>query len=216
MRIILMLTFLMAGQIGYSQRIVTGRVLDRYARTPVANVDVTIYKGTEYMSTNAQGYFQLTVNEGDSLMFLHPDYQPGLIAIPETNNFSVSIEKVISFPVYEEGISKLYQYIQQNIQYPNGALFKRKECVLIMELRVDSTGSVLDCKALNEVKSNFEKAAADVLMKIPGKWTASDRISSFIFPLVFKIENEDTKLSYPRVVLPEGKMMEQIFITASF
>ena len=200
----------------FAQRLITARVLDSTTKKPVGDVAVTIYKGTSYTITRNNGYFQLTVHEGDSLLLTHQNYNPGLIAIPDADVFSIYIVKNNFHPEYLDGEANLYGYIKQNLKYTRTARLKGIEALLFVELLVDSTGNIVECKTLNEIGGKCEKEAISVFEKIPGKWSHSHQTTRFIFPVVFSMGIKEMSIETPQIDLPEGKIMSRIIITAEF
>ena len=197
----------------HAQRLITGKTLDIQSREPIDQVDVAIFKGTQITTTNSHGYFQLNVNEGDSLLITHPDYKLGLIPVPEVDVFIVYMEKVDMYPVYLDGDRKLFMFIQQNLKYPAAARRKRVEGVLLIHVLVDQEGNISNCLALNELGGNCAKETLEVFNKIPGKWSSSMENSSFIFPVIFQFSSQNEKHRMPAVEIPEGKMMPSITVT---
>ena len=109
----------------HAQRIITGRILDIYSKEPVENAVVTIFKSTETTTSNAKGYFQVELHDGDSLLITHHDYKPGFVNIPEQDVFIVYVEPYEDYPNYLDGIAKLYKYLQESLVYPSSARMKR-------------------------------------------------------------------------------------------
>ena len=200
----------------FSQRLITAKVLDSNSKKPVGEVAVTIYKGASYTITRDNGFFQLTVHEGDSLFLTHRDYNPGLFVIPDADVFSIYLVKNIYYPAYLDGEAELYSYIKQNLKYPRAAIMKEIEALLFVELLVDSTGNVVKCNTLNEIRGNFENKAVSVFEKIPGKWSHSHQTKRFIFPVFFSMGLKEMSIETPQVDFPEGKIMSHIIIVADF
>jgi len=198
----------------FAQRIITGKLLDYRTKNPVEGATVIVYKGTSATSSNARGYFQLSSNDGDSLLISHPEYILAFIPVPEVDNFTLYIDKQGAYPEYLQGEAQLYSYLWANLKFPVSEITKRKEEVLFVELCVDSTGIITSCKALNDLGKKFEKATIPVFEAIPGRWSASHQSSKFIFPVLFKIGLKETDIEVPMINIPEGKMMTQIIVYA--
>lgn len=208
------LLFICFSNIVRSQRLVTGRVLEIYTKKKIENVDVTIYKGTATTATNKAGFFQLKVEDGDSLLFAHPDYKLGLIAVPEADMFTVYLEGVDDYPVYLQGQAELYKFIQEKLEYPNKALFRRVEGIVVIMLTIDSDGNMVTCKGLNELGGNCTKEAVKVFMQIQGKWSPGTESKNLLFPVVFRIGNTKSELDIPDFEAVEGKFMAPIYVTS--
>jgi len=213
MRLYLFLLCFALPFISVAQRIVTGKVLDIFTNNPVDAVAVTIYKGTSTTVTNEKGYFQLHVNNDDSLLLSHRDYQIGLIGIPETDVFTVFMTSNEFFPEYQEGIASLYTFLYQNLKYPRQAMTKGIEGVLFIEALVDSIGNLKECNALNELGGHCSEEAIEVFMEIPGKWTPSHRTSRFVFPLIFSIHTNEDDIVLPAIDFPKCKFMPKISVS---
>ena len=198
----------------YSQRLITGKVADLRTKDPVQNVDVSIYKGTAVTTTNKSGYFQLTIQEGDSIVLMHPDYQLGIISVPEADVFSVFIQKVNDYPAYLEGEAILYKYLQENLKYPRAARNKRIEGMLVIQLSIDAQGNISGCEALNDLGGKCAEEAIEIFKKIPGRWSAHSEENHFIFPIIFQIGMEKKNFEAPDIELGNGKIMEAIYINS--
>jgi len=209
------LLFMCFSDIVHSQRVVTGKVMDILTKKEIENVDVTIYKGTATTSTNNRGYFQLNLEEGDSLLFAHPEYQLGLIAAPDAAIFTVYLEGVDDYPVYLPGEAVLYKFLQEHIQYPNKALFKGVEGIAVIMMTIDSDGNMITCKALNELEGNCTREAVKVFLQIPGKWSAGAESKNLLFPVVFRIGKTKDDIEIPDFDVVKGKFMDPVYVTGT-
>ena len=210
-----LLAFLMSFGVS-AQRLITGKVLDLNTKEPVDKLVVTVYKGTSFAITNHSGFFQLNVNEGDSLLISHQNYELGLIAIPETDVFSLFVKKNEYYPAYLDGEWKLFTFLEQNIKYPRAARAKKIEGIVYVELGIDSTGNIDFCKALNNIGSNFEEEVIPVFLNIPGEWSPSQSTKSFIFPIIFRIGYGETTIEVQEIDFPVGKKMRQITVVPEY
>ena len=183
------------------------------AKKTIADVDVSIYKGTATTTTNKGGYFQLEVKEGDSLLLTHPDYRMGLIAIPDADVFRIYLEGVDNYPVYLKGEAELYRYLQMNLKYPIKARNKRIEGIAMIMLTIDADGNMLSCRGLNEIEGNCTKEALEVFHEIPGKWSHGEETKNLLFPVVFQLgKNKKANLKIPEFEMVKCKIMEPIFV----
>lgn len=197
-----------------AQRLVTGKVSDLRTKTAVEGFSVSIFKGTAFTTTNKYGYFQLTVENGDSLLISHPDYKIGIIAIPEADVFTVFVEKVDDFPAYLEGEAILYKFLQENLKYPRAARSKRIEGVIVIRLHIDAGGNMSGSEALNDIGGKCAEETLEVFKQIPGKWSEHSQDKQFLFPIIFQIGMEKKEIKVPDIKLSDGKIMEPIFISA--
>lgn len=198
----------------FSQRIITGKLLDYYTKNPVENASVVIYKGTQATLTNKNGYFQLTIQDKDSLIITHKDYKVAIIGVPDVDVFAVYVEKQNYYPAYIDGVAQLYAYLFKNLKYPGTPRQNTQDQLLLVHLMVDSLGRIASCTPINHPGDNFERAAIPIFKKIPGTWSASKGSSSFIFPVVYKVGIKESEVEIPRIQLPEGKIMDQVTVYA--
>jgi hypothetical protein len=197
-----------------SQRLITGRVLDINSKESVGQVEVSVFKGTSTTTTRANGYFQLTIDEGDSLLVMHPDYKIGLFAVPSVDVFIVYVEKFNDYPTYLAGQAKLYRYLKDNLRFAPRTRSKRNEGVLLVQLVIDTNGKIEDCVLLNSFHKKYEQNALEVFKGIPGSWSAPKYRKSLIFPLIYQYANSINQVEFPDIKVPKGKVMERIMIFA--
>lgn len=207
--------FLIFSETLSAQRLITGKILELNTKSPIDQVDVSVYKGTATTTSNNRGYFQLTIDEGDSLLITHPEYKIGLIAVPKVDVFFLYLESLTYYPTYLDGPVTLYKHLQKNLKYPRQARNKKIEGWLCIELKVDSAGNLIECKALNDIGGNCVKETVDVFQKIPGKWSVSNNAKYFIFPVLFKLDFKEKQFQMPDIDISHGKLMEPIIITAA-
>lgn len=209
-----LLIFVFSCEAGFAQRLITGRVMDLNTKSKLEQVDIAIYKGTSITTTNKNGYFQLTVEPNDTLLLMHPAYKVGKIAIPDTDVFLVYLEKVDNYPIYLQGKMKLYTYLEQNLKFSPKMKSRKNEGVLLVQVSVTENGKIDACRLLNEFIEKYEKNALDVFQNIPGGWSHSPEPKNLIFPLIYKFRTSSSPIEWPRIVLPEAKLMEVITIYA--
>lgn len=201
---------------GYSQRIITGQVLNLDSKLPVEDVAVSVFRGTTTASTNKRGHFQMTITEEDSLVFTHPDYKSGGLKPPEASVFIIYVEQYNYFPSYLDGEENLFLYLQENLKYPRKARIHEIEGLLYIEVVVDSEGEIVECKALNELGKKCEPEIIMVFEKIPGKWEKYEEPvkKSLIFPVEFRLASSKNRTIPQDYDLPRGKLMNKITVTA--
>ncbi len=196
----------------FAQITFTGRVLNMYTRLPVDQVGIAIYKGTSTASTNSFGYFQLIVQKGDSLLITHPDYKPGVIPVPETTGMALLIDPYDDYHVYKEGIPKLYEYLQMNLNYPRVARLKKIEGVMFIELSLDANGHMTACRWFNDIGGNCAKHALAIFRAIPGDWYPSSEAKRLLFPVVYSLGHSAGALEIPDLQMPNSKVMDEIVV----
>jgi hypothetical protein len=212
-----MLLFISTLSSVFGQRIITGKVLNLNSKLPVENVSVTVFKGTEFATTNDHGFFQLTLNDRDSLIFTHPDYKTGGLKLPETDVFIVYMEQYNYYPVYLEGDMALYDHLKAYLKIPKKARNRAIEGVLFIEVMIDASGKMLSCSALNELGANCEEEIVEVFSNIPGGWSPWEEPFNkrLIFPVIIQMGLAGSDLNLPQMALPEGKLMKSITLAAT-
>lgn len=210
LRFIAFLSLISICSFAFSQRLITGKIMDVNTKKPIENVDVTVFKGTEFATTNTHGYFQLTVLDEDSLLITHRDYKTGLLPIPEPDVFNILLMPHDTYPLYSDGSGNLYTYLQSSLKYPRSASAKKIEGVVVLELILSATGEITDCRCLHEIGGKCGETAVSVFKSIPGKWTQSQESKSLIFPVVYILGVNLKTFKMPDIELPVGKMMEAI------
>jgi hypothetical protein len=201
----------------FGQRIMTGRVIDLYSKTPVENVTITVFASPRFSITNHLGYFQMQLEPGDSLSFTHPDYKSGGISLPDSGKLAVVyIEPYKRYPYYEEGNAALIDYLMKNLTYPRKAKNWSKEGNLFIQVNIDSSGSIDSCFALNELCSKCQDEIIEVFYKIPGCWISSPdkKNNALIFPLSFYLIRRQTPSEIPQINQPGLKIMKRISLIA--
>jgi hypothetical protein len=199
-----------------AQRVITGKVLNQDSDLPVENVAVSVFMGTASTTTTDRGFFQLTIDEGDSLVFTHPDYKSGGLTPPEENVFLIYIEQYHFYPSYSEGEHVLYDYLRKHLKYPRKMRNRNEEGAVLIELMIDSAGTISSCQSLNSLRAQCESSIVEVFTRLPGSWSKSEinYEKRLIFP-VFLLINEKSKVpTLPDVPLPKGKLMQGIAVLA--
>jgi hypothetical protein len=211
------LLFMLALSSAFGQRIVTGRVVNLHSKLPVENASVTVFKGTDFATTNDRGYFQMNLHDDDSLIFTHPDYITGGLKLPEADVFVIYAEQYNFYPFYLEGDVELYDYLMEQLKIPKKARNRAIEGILFVEMLIDSAGTLVSCSALNKLGANCEDELVEVFSNIPGLWSKSDVPYSkrLIFPIIIQMSNEASGLDVPQMKLPEGKLMRSITLIAT-
>lgn len=196
-----------------AQRLVTGKVLDITTKEKIEGVDVTVYKGTSFAKTREHGYFQIHITDGDSLLIAHPNYKLGLIQVPEVDAFTIYLEPVDDYPVYLQGLSSLYNFLQRNIEYPGAARFQRVEGIVAVLLSIDPEGEISECRALNDIGGNCDRNTIEVFKMIPGEWSKGTNTKNLIFPVFFIMDSDPEEVEVPDVEKIVGKVMEAVIVS---
>jgi hypothetical protein len=199
-----------------AQRTISGRILNINSELPVEGAAVSVFKGTGSAVTNTQGFFKLTVNAEDTLIFTHPDYKTGLIAVPKPDAFIAYMEQYHYYPEYMEGEEQLYKHLQEQIKYPRKARSRGIEGLLFVEVLIDSSGHIASCRALNALGGNIEDEIVMAFKSIPGDWTPFDipLEKRLIFPVELRLGIAEVRPDLTGIKLPEGKLMPRIAISA--
>jgi hypothetical protein len=199
-----------------AQRTISGRILNINSGLPVKGAAVTVFKGTGAAVTNSQGFFQLHVQSGDTLIFTHADYKTGLIEVPNPDAFVAYMEQYNYYPDYLDGEEQLYKHLQEQIKYPRKARSRGIEGLLFVEVLIDSAGHIASVSALNELGSQIEDEIVTVFRNIPGAWTPFDipLEKRLIFPVELRSGMSATKYDLKGIELPKGKVMPVIIVSA--
>jgi hypothetical protein len=199
-----------------AQRTITGRVLNINSGLPVEGAAVSVFKGTGAAVTHANGYFQLVVESGGTLIFTHPEYKTGLIPVPEPDAFVAYMEQYHYYPKYLDGEEQLYIHLQKQLKFPRKARSRGIEGFLFVEVLIDSIGNIASCQALNALGGNFEDEIVEVFRSIPGGWTPFDIPveKRLIFPIELRLGLAEVKPDLTGINLPDGKLMPRIAISA--
>ena len=102
-RILFMLPILSIGTVCTSQRLITGWVLDEATNKPIAQAFVTIVGKDINTFTNIKGFFQLTIDNTDSITVSFIGYKPLTFISPGATTFQIQLKKV-PIVIYNEGM----------------------------------------------------------------------------------------------------------------
>lgn len=78
------------------KRQITARVVDSKTKKPIKDAKVKIQGTSVEAVTNFLGFVQVTIEAIDTLLVQHPEYEIGLIKIPDVNNFQIGLTKLQS------------------------------------------------------------------------------------------------------------------------
>lgn len=76
------------------RRQITAKVVDSETKKPVKDARVIILGTNIETATNFLGFIQITIDTVDTLIIEHPEYEIGLIKVPEVNSFQISLTRI--------------------------------------------------------------------------------------------------------------------------
>lgn len=173
----MLVVFMVAFQIGHSQSLITGRVVDKETGKYLGDVSIVKVGSDFKTTTNAMGFFQLEVSGSTKLELSSKDYVTAQIEISGKGNvrielirkhFSVRVQEPPSFP---GGIPALHEYIRKNMRVPRGT----PSGIVRVQIKIDSTGSVIkdSVKIIQSLNKACDWEALRVMKKSP-KWIPGD------------------------------------------
>jgi len=78
------------------RRQITAKVIDGETKKSIKDAKVTV-QGTDIVATtNILGFMQVTIDAMDTLLVEHPEYEIGLIKVPDVNNFLITLTRTTS------------------------------------------------------------------------------------------------------------------------
>jgi hypothetical protein len=195
----------------FSQRVVTGRVVDKDSGKPVIDAVIKLINSDVETRTNALGFFQLSVDTMQQILVTSSAYETMQGSIPlDVNNFSIKLvrkeiatEEEIFTPIDESatfpgGFQKFYTYISKNMKYPKSARKAGITGKVFVEFVIDKDG-VIDTSSV----------------RVPSEEDLKRNTSGSYFK---SIDNEECKLEAIRLIknspawnpaLQKGKPVKQ-------
>jgi len=76
------------------RRQITAKVVDSETKKPVKDARVIIQGTNIETVTNFLGFIQITIDTVDTLIIEHPEYEFGIIKVPELNSFQISLTRI--------------------------------------------------------------------------------------------------------------------------
>lgn len=211
-RLMLLLIFGLTVYDSFSQRLVTGRVLDNLSKEPIINATVRNNEKKLTTLTNHLGYFQLEVDSVDMLTVLNDGYEELKFLPPSSNSFQVYMIKN-SVQIYKEGMQYFYDFIGQNIQYPINARTFNRQGTVYVSFNIDTSGKLTNLNVINDIGGGCGKEVKRVIKKIPSKFISDTTNSLYILPVKFVIRNMESK-KMTQVNLPDCQLLIELVVTA--
>jgi hypothetical protein len=105
----------------------------------------------------------------------------------------------------------------ENLKVPKKARYRAIEGILLVELLIDASGTMVSCSALNELGANCEDEIVKVFSNIPGGWSESEVTFNkrLIFPIIIQMGIDGSDINVAQIKLPEGKLMRAITLAAT-
>ncbi|UKN02155.1 energy transducer TonB [Paracrocinitomix mangrovi] len=116
-------------------------------------------------------------------------------SIAQTEDFIVDFAEVD--PQFPGGEDAMKNFINQNIEYPLKAQAEGEQGIVYVQFVVQKDGQIKDVKILRGVSENLDKAAAQVVKKMP-KWTPGTQSGKkvsvrYTLPIHFKLNPGDQR-----------------------
>jgi hypothetical protein len=211
-RILTTIILLHIGFVSFSQRIITGRVVDKDTKTPLKDVTINVKDKNISTMTNHKGFFQITVDSLDVLMVSLQDYQTLTFNAPSTSNFQIGISKAPS-SIYKGGMEAFYKFIGQKIRYPQSARISNKRGYTYVSFQIDSLGGIRNLNIVQDIGGGCGDAVVEVLTKMSGEFLPDTSNSTYILPVQFRIGRDNSE--YPKLEnIKNEKLLQEIIVTA--
>jgi len=194
-----------------AQRQLNGIVVDQDTQKPLEGVAVAIEGKDKDTLTNALGSFHVLVNKSDILVFTKSSYISVKTKVPVSDDLQVSLKKR-TVPEYLGGTEKFRKFFLENVKYPEDARKMGVEGTVYVSFDIDTLGQLNSIKLINDIGGGCGTEVAKVSRKLPKTWIPIDTRTLVILPLTFNLGG--SKRTEP-VKLPEGKLLDEIVITAS-
>jgi hypothetical protein len=195
----------------HSQQQITARILDSKTNLPVQDATVSVLDKETKTVSNYLGYFQLSVDTSDFIIFEKTFYETGMVKVSSNSRMTVLLKKRTEAE-YEGGFDDFYLFISQNIKYPSNARLNGTQGRIYSSFVIDSLGYLEDINLLNDIGDGCGIAVELVLASLPNLWIPAENKTTFILPVTFKIG--DSKIKINNIELPQGKLLDEVVVTA--
>ena len=99
--------------------------------------------------------------------------------------------QAIEYPEYVGGIEEMYNFLRENLEYPQWAVINNLKGSIMVSFIIEEDGSINDVKASKPIHPTLDKAAIDVVKKmpnwVPGKYHNRYRRTAMSLPINFKL-----------------------------
>jgi len=199
--------------IAQEARIVTGRVFDGLNEHYIQDVSVVRSSTGERVRTNAKGYFQIKVSEGDELVLNHVRYDSINIIVPESLQFKVIMNVKRDFLRIENGIADFYKKIGRNIKYPSSARSK-PGLVVVVTFDIGEKGLIENLQIPEKSYKSITREIQNVFSKHLFRWNIEYAKRTFELPFVFKKSDEDELKIFSNNEVEVDYYLDEVVITA--
>jgi CarboxypepD_reg-like domain/Gram-negative bacterial TonB protein C-terminal len=206
------LIFMMSSGHGLAQRLITARVIDETTGKPMKDINVFVEKKQISTTTNAGGFFQLSVDSVDVLTISHEGYKTLRFSLPKENNFKIQMSKA-EIEIYKPGMDEFYRFWATNIKYPSEARNKGIQGSLYLTFEIDSLGHAFNVTVLHDIGSGCRKEILRVMNILPPDFIPDRDNSVYVFPIKFKLLNTNSNTRTSDDVLPEGKLLKELVVS---
>jgi TonB family protein len=138
--------------------------------------------------TDLEGKFEIKADSGSFLRLKAKGYHDKYFPVLTRDSLSIMLTKSAEFPGGEE---KMYEFIRQNINYPEDALKMRLEGIVHVKLKVEKDGSLTNIRVVKSVFKSLDEEAIRIVKLFP-KWKPalynSEPVGATLtIPIVFNI-----------------------------
>ena len=203
-----------------SQKLATGRVIDSDTKKFIKEASVRIAETDTETKSNSYGYFQLILDSTNNLIINAEGYEQTNLHAPTTNTFIVPLFKQ-SMPGYQGGLQEFYKFLGQTIRYPAAARREGVEGRVYVIFEIDSTFGLQNIRTLRDPGKDCGKEVTEAIKLAPKLWIPKTKLVTIIMPVTFRLgdpygasKKEFSPLGRD-VALPKGKLLNEVFITAT-
>lgn len=200
----LVIALFLTSLLTYGQRKITGRLVDSESQEPIKEGKVLVIGNYGETNVNVLGYFQLSVSSSDTLVIISRGYETSKIAIPEVDNFKISLSKGVSedveviWTIVEEparfpgGMVEFYEgYVNKNLKFPKDAKRSKVKGRVLIQFEIDQDGSIMDdIKIIQSLSPSCDEEAIRLIKEcppwIPGKQRGKPVKQRMTLPIIFK------------------------------
>jgi protein TonB len=112
--------------------------------------------------------------------------------IEETQEHEIWVDPIQIDPQFPGGQAKLFEFIGQNIKYPQAAVDSSIQGKVYVGFMIDTLGNVKDVSVLKGIEPELDAEALRVIQSMP-KWTPGQLSGKkvnirYTLPIIFKLD----------------------------